>query len=115
MPEGTGAGAAAPPALRELFVELNDLKRVRSAGREGTIAERVEQYLPKLLEVVPSGPYILAGWSLGGALAYGCAQKLQEAGHQVAWQPGSLVGTRYSQTGSPLFRSCSESFWRTWC
>lgn len=39
--EETGAGAAAPAELRELFVELNDLKRVRSAGREGTIAERL--------------------------------------------------------------------------
>ncbi|WP_299569833.1 polyketide synthase Pks13 [uncultured Williamsia sp.] len=52
---------------------------------EGTIAERVEQYLPKLLEVVPNGPYILAGWSLGGALAYGCAQMLRERGEDVAF------------------------------
>ncbi|GAA2061157.1 polyketide synthase Pks13 [Williamsia deligens] len=52
---------------------------------EGTIEERVEQYLPKLLEVVPDGPYILAGWSLGGALAYGCAQKLAESGRDVAF------------------------------
>ena len=52
---------------------------------EGTIAERVEQYLPKLLEVVPDGPYILAGWSLGGALAYGCAQMLREQGRDVAF------------------------------
>lgn len=35
------SGAAAPAALRELFVEMNDLKRVRSAGREGSIAERL--------------------------------------------------------------------------
>ncbi|MCJ2095000.1 HD domain-containing protein [Methylobacterium sp. J-072] len=33
--------AAAPAALRELFVEMNDLKRVHSAGREGSIAERL--------------------------------------------------------------------------
>jgi hypothetical protein len=32
---------AAPAALRELFVEMNDLKRVHSAGREGSIAERL--------------------------------------------------------------------------
>ncbi|MHC2104844.1 HD domain-containing protein [Methylobacterium sp. CM6246] len=35
------SGAEAPAALRELFVEMNDLKRVRSAGREGSIAERL--------------------------------------------------------------------------
>ncbi len=38
---GPGTGPAAPAALRELLVELNDLKRVRSAGRAGSIAERL--------------------------------------------------------------------------
>ncbi|ACA16750.1 conserved hypothetical protein [Methylobacterium sp. 4-46] len=33
--------AAAPAPLRPLLVELNDLKRVRSAGRRGSIAERL--------------------------------------------------------------------------
>lgn len=33
--------AAAPAPLRALLVELNDLKRVRSAGRRGSIAERL--------------------------------------------------------------------------
>ena len=35
------SGAAAPEALRDLLVEMNDLKRVRSAGRTGSIAERI--------------------------------------------------------------------------
>ncbi len=34
-------GAAAPAALRDLLIEMNDLKRVRSAGRAGSIAERL--------------------------------------------------------------------------
>ena len=34
-------GPAAPLALRDLLVELGDLKRVRSAGRDGSIAERL--------------------------------------------------------------------------
>lgn len=38
---GPGSGPAAPVALRDLLVEVNDLKRVRSAGREGSIAERL--------------------------------------------------------------------------
>ncbi|MFT4085536.1 MAG: polyketide synthase Pks13 [Gordonia sp. (in: high G+C Gram-positive bacteria)] len=50
---------------------------------EGTIEERVKQYLPKLREVQPHGPYVLVGWSLGGALAYGCAQMLREAGEEI--------------------------------
>jgi hypothetical protein len=38
---GSQPGTAAPATLRELLVEMNDLKRVRSAGRTGSIAERL--------------------------------------------------------------------------
>ena len=63
---------------------------------EGTIEERAAQYVPKLLELngwasggsgaTGSGarkPFILAGWSLGGALSYACAIGLKEAGADV--------------------------------
>lgn len=52
---------------------------------EGTIEERVRQYMPKLREVQPHGPYVLVGWSLGGALAYGAAQVLREEGEEIAF------------------------------
>ncbi|MBB4134327.1 polyketide synthase Pks13 [Gordonia humi] len=52
---------------------------------EGSIEERVEQYMPKLREIQPHGPYVLVGWSLGGALAYGAAQTLLAAGEEVAF------------------------------
>ena len=48
---------------------------------EGSIEERAAQYVPKLLEIHGDGPFILAGWSLGGALAYACAIGL-EAGRR---------------------------------
>jgi len=35
------AGEAAPAHLANLFRELNDLKRIRSAGRTGSIAARL--------------------------------------------------------------------------
>lgn len=38
---GEGGGPAAPLELRDLLVELNDLKRVHAAGRTGSIAERL--------------------------------------------------------------------------
>jgi polyketide synthase 13 len=50
---------------------------------EGTVQERAAQYVPKLLEVNEGKPFILAGWSLGGALAYACAIGLQRAGADV--------------------------------
>jgi polyketide synthase 13 len=50
---------------------------------EGTIEERAAQYVPKLIEMQGDGPYILAGWSLGGVLAYACAIGLKQLGHDV--------------------------------
>jgi polyketide synthase 13 len=52
---------------------------------EGTIEERAAQYVPKLRELGGSGPFILAGWSLGGALAYACAIGLKQQGCDVAF------------------------------
>ncbi|WAC94581.1 polyketide synthase Pks13 [Mycobacterium sp. Aquia_213] len=52
---------------------------------EGTIEERAAQYVPKLIELQGDGPYILAGWSLGGVLAYACAIGLKKMGKDVAW------------------------------
>ncbi|MGV0810342.1 polyketide synthase Pks13 [Mycolicibacterium boenickei] len=49
---------------------------------EGAIEERAAEYVPKLL-AMHNGPFILAGWSLGGALAYACAIGLKQAGADV--------------------------------
>jgi polyketide synthase 13 len=50
---------------------------------EGSIEERAAEYVPKLMEMQGKGPYILAGWSLGGVLAYACAIGLRQAGCDV--------------------------------
>ena len=50
---------------------------------EGSVEERAAEYLPKLREIQGDGPYILVGWSLGGALAYACAIGLKRAGADV--------------------------------
>jgi polyketide synthase 13 len=51
---------------------------------EGSIEERAAEYVPKLLEL-HNGPFQLAGWSLGGALAYACAIGLKRAGADVRY------------------------------
>jgi len=51
---------------------------------EGSIEERAAEYVPKLLEM-HKGPFVLAGWSLGGALAYACAIGLKQAGADVRY------------------------------
>ncbi len=52
---------------------------------EGSIEERAQQYVPKLIEMQGDGPYILVGWSLGGVLAYACAIGLKRLGKDVAF------------------------------
>ncbi|WP_246231181.1 polyketide synthase Pks13 [Mycolicibacterium sediminis] len=58
---------------------------------EGTIEERAAQYVPKLLELngwidgEKGKPFLLTGWSLGGALAYACAIGLEQAGAEVSF------------------------------
>src|SRR3954469_23318199 len=49
---------------------------------EGSVEERAAEYVPKLLEM-HDGAFILAGWSLGGVLAYACAIGLKQAGADV--------------------------------
>jgi polyketide synthase 13 len=50
---------------------------------EGSVEERAAEYVPKLLEMQGNGPFVLAGWSLGGVLAYACAIGLKRAGADV--------------------------------
>ncbi|MFZ1177666.1 MAG: acyltransferase domain-containing protein, partial [Mycobacterium sp.] len=52
---------------------------------EGSIEERAAIYVPKLIEMQGDGPFILAGWSLGGVLAYACAIGLKRLGKDVRW------------------------------
>jgi len=58
---------------------------------EGSIEERAAVYVPKLLELNgwtdgrTGKPFVLAGWSLGGALSYACAIGLKAAGADVSF------------------------------
>ncbi len=49
-----------------------------------SIEEMVDDYVQQVLEVQPSGPYYLLGWSFGGTLAHAMAADLQRRGHEVA-------------------------------
>ncbi|EUA68361.1 thioesterase domain protein [Mycobacterium xenopi 4042] len=50
---------------------------------EGSIEERAMRYVPRLVQMQGDGPFVLAGWSLGGALAYACAVGLKRLGCDV--------------------------------
>ncbi|HVA44763.1 MAG TPA: amino acid adenylation domain-containing protein [Pirellulales bacterium] len=48
-----------------------------------TIEAMAERYLDDVLRIQPDGPYLLAGWSLGGLVAYQMAHRLREADRPV--------------------------------
>ena len=49
----------------------------------GSVEESAQDYLEQIRAVQPSGPYSIAGWSLGGLIAYEMAVRLQAAGERV--------------------------------
>ena len=75
-----GSTVVYDPLLKRLPADtpVYGLERV-----EGSIEERAAEYVPKLMEIQGDGPYILTGWSLGGALAYACAVGLKRKGADV--------------------------------
>ena len=50
-----------------------------------TVEEMAAHYVEALLEHQPNGPYQLAGYSMGGAVAFEMAQQLTDRGHQVSF------------------------------
>ncbi|MFM1726499.1 polyketide synthase Pks13 [Rhodococcus sp. PAM 2766] len=75
-----GSTVAYEPLLKRLppHTPMFGLERV-----EGPIDERAAAYVPLLREIQGDGPYVLAGWSLGGVLAYAVARQLREQGADV--------------------------------
>ena len=50
---------------------------------EGSLADRAAEYVPVIREIAGDGPYVLGGWSFGGALALEVGRQLREAGASV--------------------------------
>jgi acetoacetyl-CoA synthetase len=48
-----------------------------------TIEEMADDYIEKIREVQPTGPYALAGYSFGGLVAYEMARRLSETGEEL--------------------------------
>ena len=44
------------------------------------LADLVTDYTQRIRSVQPAGPYALAGWSMGGVIAFEIAQRLEQAG-----------------------------------
>lgn len=82
---------------RELNVDRS-IFGVQAVGLDGrrprhtTVEEMAAHYAAEILSVQPDGPYHLAGYSLGGWIAYAVAQELTRRGGRVAFL--GLLDTR---------------------
>src|SRR5690606_30214336 len=57
---------------------------VTEAPLAASIADMAEDYVRRILQIQPEGPYHLVGWSFGGLLAHAAATRLEGLGHRVA-------------------------------
>ncbi|MGF7124006.1 polyketide synthase 13 [Rhodococcus sp. BE178] len=75
-----GSTVAYEPLLKRLPADtpMFGLERV-----EGPLEERAKVYAPLLRQMQGDGPYVLYGWSFGGALAYAVAKQLRQDGADV--------------------------------
>ncbi|MBS2533739.1 amino acid adenylation domain-containing protein, partial [Catenulispora sp. NF23] len=63
---------------------LPDDLRDKASDDAQSIAEMAQDYLLRILDLAPHGPYHLVGWSVGGLIAHEIAVRLQERGEEVA-------------------------------
>ncbi|MEU8890790.1 amino acid adenylation domain-containing protein [Streptomyces sp. NPDC048442] len=65
-----------------------------------TVEEQAERYLREMREVSPNGPYLLAGWSFGGLVAFEMARLLESEGHPPEFLGIIDVGAPGTRRGS---------------
>ena len=56
----------------------------RTQQAHSQIEEMADHYIQAIRSIQPEAPYLLAGWSMGGAIALEMAQQLQTQGQQVS-------------------------------
>ncbi|HJS23730.1 MAG TPA: alpha/beta fold hydrolase, partial [Pyrinomonadaceae bacterium] len=75
-----------------------------------TVKEMATYYVDQLRTVQPEGPYYLAGWSMGGVVAFEMAQQLQAQGQEVAKL--ALIDAMAPAAGT--LRSLSQPLQKAW-
>ncbi|MDA2804799.1 non-ribosomal peptide synthetase [Nocardiopsis suaedae] len=72
-----------PPERPLIGIESPDLATAVGGGRPGSVEELARAYVERIRTVRPMGPYHLAGWSFGGAVAHAMAGLLEAGGEEV--------------------------------
>ncbi|MEU8709777.1 amino acid adenylation domain-containing protein [Streptomyces sp. NPDC048565] len=81
------------------------------------VERMADDYCARILDVRPTGPYHLLGWSFGGQLAQAVAARLRGAGHQVgllamldSYPPEALPADEPADRGEVLRHLFAEYF-----
>jgi len=110
---GMGGGVV---IFRELALLLDPQRPVfayQARGLDGvspplrSVDEMATHYLEELRRAQPHGPYLLAGFSMGGTIAFEMARRLQEAGEEIA----ALIPI---DSAAPLPMSWRDIWRRNW-
>ncbi|KAF0865635.1 non-ribosomal peptide synthase/polyketide synthase [Pseudomonas sp. LD120] len=86
--------------------------------REVSWLAMIQRYVAGIRQVQPSGPYYLAGWSLGGSIAMDVASELEAAGETVRFlglldpTPPQGAGAQQVQPQEVPVSVTAESEWR---
>jgi thioesterase domain-containing protein len=87
---GLGGHVASFLPLAESLAESRPVYGLQAQGLgpdqqpHDRIEAMADYYLREIRQVQPCGPYLLAGWSMGGLIALEAAARLQAAGEEVA-------------------------------
>ncbi len=88
---GVGVGAGVGAAIGAVYGLQSAGLAAATDGGPGaapqetveTVEEMARHYLAAIREVQPHGPYRLAGWSMGGLVAFEMARRLEQAGESI--------------------------------
>jgi thioesterase domain-containing protein/acyl carrier protein len=88
---------------------------IESNRRPRAMEQIADEFCGRLRTFQPEGPYLLAGWSFGGSLAFAMARQLQEAGQTVglvALFDTFCHGYPAPVTRGEIIRRHSANLWR---
>lgn len=103
---GTASCYAALAAELGDGTPLHGLRSSRAGEGPGTVVGLAAAYLAQVLAVQPRGPYLLAGWSFGGLVAFEMARELRRRGRRVG--PVALFGAHLPPDVETPFPSSRE-------
>ncbi|HYU35670.1 MAG TPA: AMP-binding protein, partial [Thermoanaerobaculia bacterium] len=83
---------------------VSGLQDVEPPDAPRTLAGMAEEYLRHVRKAHPAGPYLLAGWSFGGRVAFEMARQLAVAGEEVAF-----VGMIDTGLAEPVDRQATDA------